>query len=337
MESLKVITEITKFLDRNFMVAHLTPALILLSVIAAILEQLGLIKDIPIPYNSIEDLLFFGGIVLLLAIVTGVVLLSVNQDIYRLMQGYGEYNPIKIFGWVEKRRYQKILQEVDNLDDEYRACIASKKEFPSGSRTRRNRLMLQLAEEFPDKEEYLLPTPFGNVIRSFEIYPRYMYGLEAIDAWNRLLAVLPREYLEYINTARAQVDFWVNLGAISIVLPIEYIILVFITGRRLQWWVVLLFIGLGMAAFMTASWRATAAAKAWGDFVKSAFDVYRFKLLESLGIAIPQDRKEERKLWTKYSQAIIYRLPEILPELKKTTNKPATRKTKPKKVRDEDR
>lgn len=91
---------------------------------------------------------------------------------------------------MEKRRYQKVLNEVEKLDDAFRECINSNREFPSKSRIKRNNLMRRLGEEFPDKEEYLLPTPFGNVLRSFEIYPRYMYGFESIDGWGRLLAVI---------------------------------------------------------------------------------------------------------------------------------------------------
>jgi hypothetical protein len=149
-----------------------------------------------------------------------------------------------------------------------------------------------------------------------------MYGFEAIDGWERLLAVIPKDYLQLIDSARAQVDFWVNLGMVFILLQIEYIVLAFLTSTHLQWWVILLFIALGTFAPL----RATSAAREWGDFVKSAFDVYRFKLLEALGIDLPNSREEEKALWNMYSQAIIYRLPERLPELKKNGKKLATKK-----------
>jgi hypothetical protein len=87
---------------------------------------------------------------------------------------------------------------------------------------------------------------------------------------------------------------------------------------------VLLFILLGTLAPL----RATSAAREWGDLVKSAFDVYRFNLLESLGIELPKSRQEEKALWTKYSQAIIYRLPERLPALKGAGNPPGKKKAK---------
>jgi hypothetical protein len=314
--------ELPKLFDRNFVIGFFLPVAVSITFSILILN--------PYPFGSqvvdflTKDLLVGTTTIGLLSWVGGIVLLALNRDLYRLMEGYRAYNPLKLFGWMEKRRYRNLVNELEQLDDEFRECISSKTEFPVKSRTRRNELMRQLAEEFPDKEEYLLPTPFGNVLRSFEVYPRYMYGFEAIDGWGRLLAVIPKDYLELIDAARAQVDFWVNLGLVFILLQIEYIVLAFMTGTPLQWWVVLLFILLGTIAPL----RATSAAREWGDFVKSAFDVYRFKLLESLGIDPPKTREEERILWTKYSQAIIYRLPETLPSLKKPDNKSATKKAK---------
>jgi hypothetical protein len=311
--------ELPKLFDRNFVIGFFLPVAIFITFSILIVN--------PYPFGAQvidflkSDLLVGTTALGLLSWVGGVVLLALNRDLYRLMEGYRKYNPLKLFGWMEKRRFQSVVNELQKLDDEFRECISSKTEFPVKSRTRRNELMRQLAEEFPDKEEYLLPTPFGNVLRSFEVYPRYMYGFEAIDGWGRLLAVISKDYLELIDAARAQVDFWVNLGVVFILLQIEYIVLSFLTGTALQWWVVILFIALGTIAPM----RATSAAREWGDFVKSAFDVYRFKLLESLGIDLPKSREEERKLWTKYSQAIIYRLPETLPDLK-TTSKPKTKR-----------
>jgi hypothetical protein len=312
--------ELPKLFDRNFVIGFFLPVAIFITFSILIIN--------PYPFGSqvvavlTTDLLVGTTALGLLSWVGGIVLLALNRDLYRIMEGYRKYNPLKLFGWMEQRRYQSKISELEKLDDEFRQCISSKTEFPTKSRTRRNELMRQLAEEFPDKEEYFLPTPFGNVLRSFEVYPRYMYGLEAIDGWGRLLAVIPKDYLELIDAARAQVDFWVNLGVVFILLQIEYIGLAFITGISLQWWVIILFIVLGTIAPM----RATSAAREWGDFVKAAFDVYRFRLLESLGIDLPKSREEERKLWTKYSQAIIYRLPDSLPELK-TTSKPKTKRT----------
>src|SRR6266498_4268636 len=107
MEGIKIFTEITKFLDRNFIVAYLSPALIWLALSAAILEQLGVITNISIPHNSIDDIVLSGGIILFCALAIGIMFSSLNQDLYQLMEGYGTNNPLKLFSWMEKRRYQK--------------------------------------------------------------------------------------------------------------------------------------------------------------------------------------------------------------------------------------
>ncbi len=315
--------ELPKLFDRNFAVGFFLPIAIFITLSGLILSQYGFAPDF-ISYMA-RDLLVGTTVLGLLSWVGGILLLAVNRDLYRIMEGYGKYNPVKLFAWFEKRRYQKAVGELEKLDDEYRECYAVKKNFPAKSRARRNEIMRKLAEEFPDKEEFLLPTPFGNVLRSFEIYPRVMYGLEAIDGWGRLLAVVPKDYTELIDSAKSQVDFWINMAVILVLLQIEYISLTYIFNQgALNWWIVLLLIALGTIPPL----RATSAAREWGDLIKSAFDMFAPKMRESLGFDEPADRDEEMAQWTKFSQAIIYRLPERIPELKKEEEKKTKSKVK---------
>lgn len=308
--------ELPKLFDRNFAVGFFLPVSIFITLTGVILGQYGFAPNI-ISYLA-ADLLVGTTILGLLSWVGGILLLAINRDLYRIMEGYGKYNPVRLFVWFEKRRFQKVISELEKLDDEYRKCYAAKKEFPAKSRIRRNEIMRQLAEEFPDKEEFLLPTPFGNVLRSFEIYPRVMYGLEAIDGWGRLLAVVPKDYTELIDSAKSQVDFWVNMGVVFILLQVEYVSLVYIFNQgNLNWWIVLLLIIVGTIPPL----RATSAAREWGDLIKSAFDMFIPKMREALGMAEPKNRDEEKLQWTHFSQAIIYRLPERNPELKKKNSK----------------
>lgn len=314
--------ELPKLFDRNFAVGFFLPIAIFITLSGLIFSQYGFAPDF-ISYIA-TDLLVGTTILGLLSWVGGILLLAVNRDLYRIMEGYGKYNPVKLFAWFEKRRYQNTINELEKLDDEYRECYAAKMDFPVKSRTRRNEIMRQLAEEFPDKEEYLLPTPFGNVLRSFEIYPRVMYGLEAIDGWGRLLTIVPKDYTELIDSAKSQVDFWVNMGVVFILLQIEYVSLTYIFGNGLiNWWVVLILIALGTIPPM----RATSAAREWGDLIKSAFDMFAPEMREALGFDVPADRDEEKSQWTRFSQAIIYRLPNRIPDLKKKEKTSPKRKS----------
>jgi len=303
--------ELPKLFDRNFAVGFFLPVATLISL--SVLMSGHYIFSVDVFYFLGIDLLITTTVLGLVSWVGGIVLLAVNRDLYRFMEGYGTYNPMKLFGWFEKRRYRQTLKELEKLENELSACKKEKKVFPVESRMKRRKLVRRLAVEFPDKEEFLLPTPFGNALRSFEIFPRVMYGLDSIPAWTRLLAIIPKEYTEMIDGAKAHVDFWANLGLVFILLQIEYVGLVFATRGQLNWWIVGLWIVLGIIAPL----RATSSAREWGNFVKSAFDVFGPKLREVLEIEEPENRQEEFTQWQKLSQALIYRLPEQLPELKK--------------------
>lgn len=304
--------ELPKLFDRNFAVGFFLPVATFITLSGWVLSQYGFGPGLS-EYLSI-DLIVGTTILGVASWVGGIILLAINRDLYRILEGYGTVNPFRVFTPLEKGRYHRFVNQLAQLNDEGQSCMEAGKEFPLESRTKRNKIMRLLAEEFPDQEQYILPTAFGNVLRSFEIYPRVMYGLDSIDTWGRLLSVIPKDYLELVDAAKAQVDFWVNLGLAIVLLLIEYEVLALATGTQLDMQVIILLILAGTLAPV----RATSAAREWGDLVKSAFDVYRFKLLEALGIDLPNDRDEEKSIWRKYSQAIIYRVPEVLPDLKKT-------------------
>jgi hypothetical protein len=229
------------------------------------------------------------------------------------MEGYGAINPVRLFGWFEVRRYRNIWRRLEKLEDEYQTCVAGGKTFPVESQRKRDELLGLLAVAFPEQEELLLPTPFGNALRSFESFPRVMYGLDSIPAWGRLLAVVSKEYFELMDGAKAYVDLWVNLGVVFIFLQIEYAGLVYASGQVLNWWIVGC---LYVLATIAPMW-ATSSALEWGELVKSAFDVFIPKLREALGIIKPTNRQEQFEQWESFSRALIYRYRADLPELEK--------------------
>jgi hypothetical protein len=239
----------------------------------------------------------------------GILLLVTNRRLYRFLEGYGDWNPLKIFGGLQKKNYTRLLAEIEKLDEQFRE---QKDQFPRELRDKRNRLMREKVERYPDREGLLLPTSFGNILRAFEVYPRVMYGLESIDGWSRLLAVIPKDYRELIDNAKSQVDFWVNIGFLSVLLLIEYIGLAIYTKILVDWWIAVLI----LLTAMVSLYFAQNSAIEWGDFVKAAFDVYRFRLIEMLSIDIPRSRDDEGKILTRFSQAIVYRIPYVLPKLK---------------------
>jgi hypothetical protein len=316
--------ELPKLFDRNFAIGFFLPVAIFLTLSGLILAPYPFGPNLSIFLNTetLVDVTLIG----LLSWAGGIFLLVINRDLYRLLEGYGVYNPLQYFRWFEWRIFDRATTQLQTLDQELKQSRKEKTEFPLKSRRKRNRLLRQLSEDFPDKEEFILSTAFGNVLRAFEVYPRVMYGLDAIDAWERLLAVIPKDYSDRIEGAKAHVDFWINLGLVLMLLQAEYIALIFITWTPFQEWVVLLLLAAGTIALL----RATISAKEWGQLVKSAFDVYRFDLLETLGVNMPRNREEEKLLWQQYSQAIIYRSTKSLPNLKWPPSRSSANKNKSK-------
>jgi hypothetical protein len=168
--------------------------------------------------------------------------------------------------------------------------------------------MRRLAEEFPDQEDWLLPTPFGNIIRAFEVYPRVMYGIESIQGWNRLITVLPEECRELVDNAKAQVDFWINICLLSSLFVVEYLVIAFAANHIRVFWLVIL----AMVAISISQPRSESAAIGWGEYVKSSFDVFLPELRKKLGYSQPINKEQERIFWTQFSQAIGYRLPDVM-------------------------
>lgn len=319
-----MFSELPKLFDRNFAIAYFLPVGLFIAASTWLLKSVGY-------WAKIETVLTGTTIVdttlaILIGWIVGILLLVLNREIYRFLEGYNTYNPLRIFGNRAKQKYKAKVTRKDWLDDNYSNLTADE-------RSERTKLMKELVESYPDREELVLPTAFGNALRAFEVYPRVMYGFEGIDGWPRILAVLPKDYRELIDDAKAQVDWWVNLGVMSLLFLIEFWYVVFSKwGLTPYWYITALNILLPLAIYLALNylllWRATSAAIGWGDYVKSAFDLYRFALLESLGIEAPKTRDAERKLWTKFSQAILFNLPDSLPDLKKSESKTSAKKGK---------
>jgi hypothetical protein len=299
--------ELPKLFERNFAMAFFLPFVISVGVVTEIASRFGLSSGLLAAMQT--DLIVGATLLGVISWLGGILLLVTNRGLYRFLEGYGKWNPLKLIGGLHKKKYTDLLAEIEKLDDQFRE---QKDKFPRELRDKRNQLMREHVERFPDREGLLLPTAFGNILRAFEVYPRVMYGIESIDGWSRILAVIPKDYRELMDNAKTQVDFWVNIGFLSVLLLVEYTGLAIYTRSLVDWWIPALIL---VVAIFSPHFAENSAVE-WGDYVKASFDVFAPNLREALGIVQPADRDDEEKQWTAFSQAIIYRLPERMPELK---------------------
>lgn len=232
----------------------------------------------------------------------GVLLMALNRGVYQLAEGYGALNPFRLLWPVELFRYWLLHRRVQRLNARFNALLPDEL-------NRLNRLSKRVVNDFPDSR-WVLPTRFGNAVRAFEVYSRVMYGFEAIPGWGRVLNVISNETRQSVASQKAQVDFWLNLWFLGMALCVELALIAWLGA--IHWFFVLA--AIAYAWFMLQ--RARLASYEWGESVKAAMDLGIPLLAEQLGIAVPTDRGEERRIWKRYSQAISYRRPKQLPELR---------------------
>jgi hypothetical protein len=178
----------------------------------------------------------------------------------------------------------------------------SQEKLPEAHRQELNKLTRLRAEQFPTRRESLLPTAFGNAIRAFETYPYKMYGIEGTRGWTRLLAVIPKDYRELIDDGKAQMDFWVNLWAVSVLYILTYCLYGVLVG---PWELLWTTIPALVLAFLASS-AAKRAAIGWGSSVKASFDIFLPDLRAKLELPFPTDIRNEREQWNRFSKAFLY-------------------------------
>jgi hypothetical protein len=297
-----VFGELPKIFDRNFVIAFFLPAAIFVVSSIGLFAGFGLFPSL---ISFLRTDVLQGATTLGIASwLLGVLLLVLNYSIYRVLEGYGKYNPIRYLKKYERRRYNKLQRAITRLRAEIREADASGEEEKVlvELENKRDALLRKKAEEFPSDPSRLLPTAFGNALRAFEDYPSDMYEVDSIVVWVRLLAVIPKDYRDLLGTAKAQADFWVNLWLLGWLFAIEYLVMSIYSLQLRMIWVP--FVSIAFALIAASS--AKSAAIQWGDYVKSSFDLFLPKLHTKLKLPQIDKIKDERALWTRFSQMVIY-------------------------------
>jgi hypothetical protein len=318
-----VFSKLPNLFDRDFAIGFFLPVSIFIWASIWLFDQygftIGLTSQIT---NNQTNTLISTTLIGLLSWIIGILLLTINKDIVRCMEGYGELNPFRKIAFIERRKFLKYKRNLNKLNNEYLKYQSENQPFPVHKRRQRNELLRILAIRFPDESQYLLPTSFGNIIRSFEVYSRLMYGLDSIPGWERLLGVIPESYRKFIDSAKSQVDFWVNICFLGIIYIIECLSLFCFHGINRGFWFFSLLIPIFPTILLIffSFYRAGKAAVEWGNFIKSAFDLYIPDLYKKLNFYPTNSLDKRRKEWNSFSQAIIYSDQNSLPKYYKRDN-----------------
>lgn len=286
-----MLTDVSKALGRSFFLGAFLPALVLIANAVTMIELA--IEGNPITYRigiGVMVTLCLAG-----AFFIATVFLSLNIYIVRLYEGY----PVSGWRFLKKRlqsQRDQIYQEIAGIKGELNKQLNQQGSYEANLRL--NRLQQEADERYPPPPAEVLPSSLGNIIRAFEHYPFTRYSIEPIAVWPRLLAVVPENQTEAINTQKSLMDFWLNLSLVCLVSGLFWAVVV-------VWYVYissLFLVPVLVVSILLAylSYRgAIPCAVAWGYEVRTAFDLYRSDLLQRLGIQKPSSISDERNAWQK--------------------------------------
>lgn len=305
---------ITKIFDRNFIIGHFLPVFIYV-VINYWIMQYFQIQAAPFKIFVLKGTITVdAGILAIISLLVAFVISTFNIYWIMFLEGYGKYNPLRIFDECEIRLYDKLKAEKYSLEAEISQMEQTQTNVEQDERYKRatddySQLCIRIVKRFPHDKAYFLPTALGNTIRSFEVYSTVMYGLEAIGGWERLLAVIPRDYMDMITAAKANLDFYVNLLFLHVLTVAAYLAVFYFKNEFYSMAIVLI-----SSIFAYLFYRmCVLMVSEWGDLIKASFDMFISDLNGKLNYVQQKSPKEERSQWESFSRAITYRYPSALP------------------------
>lgn len=317
--------DLAKSFGRSFLLGNLVPVVLFVSA-NILLVAFGILtmpqwwigwQDLGIKYLDHKIAILF-----LLAVFIALGLQQFRVPLIQLYEGYfgREWFPLL------KRRvsaYERMyIQRIKEIEERRK----------KGEDT--TLMEFTLSREFAHRGN-ILPTKLGNIIRAFEYYAHRTYNIDPITGWSRLTAVIPSSYKEEIEKAEVDFNFALNLSFLVAVLGIECFVMAILPGRPLRIWSFIVSVGC-FALSYSLYCSSCSYAQWWGEYARSAFDLYRFDLLKQIGVSVPSQGmtlREEKGIWARLQEQTFYGAdpgdPLFLPELKELRFLPRPSQLKP--------
>jgi hypothetical protein len=321
-------------IDQNFIVAAFIPSLAFATFFLFIF---GPIIPQQIESHLRNTLAPLDQPVLLLLMVTmvlGFSLYSLNIYIYKVIEGYFILNRFPLLQRYQQRKVLKQYCQIKRLEhlidhftnveaqraDEYQIQVLKQRLYQLSAR-------YQL--HYPLAPQLIMPTRFGNVMRAMESYPRERYQMDAVILWPRLLHVIPDKYYQKLNQSNNSLAFLINCSILSFGLAfasglaagyqalllnlaqngrpelLYFIMIDTSTSGLLKYtqntYIYLVIVVIMMVLFALFYRAAIPIAIQYGNLVRSAFDLFRWHLIKALHLKWPTDYDEETTQWDNLS------------------------------------
>jgi hypothetical protein len=162
-----------------------------------------------------------------------------------------------------------------------------------------------LDPSLPSTLNVLAPTSFGNVGATSRSYALNTYGLDLSIFWNRLQKLVQADkFYDTLQDAKIQVDAFVAMFWLTwLFVAIWSLALVFDVGSPFGF---LKVTTVGPVVALSFYWTACRSYVNFADLLRTSVDLFRFSLLKSLDLPLPQTISEEKRLWLSLGNAMGY-------------------------------
>lgn len=185
----------------------------------------------------------------------------------------------------------------------------------------------ELSGPLIDNWNIFLPTSLGNILLASELYPYEKYRLNGAMLFPRMSMTFPPEFVSAFEEKNNQLMFILNSSFLSYLIGLVSLLLGLVQKIDFSRWPAFfvnissnylapgyktvpenhyLLIGITFILAGYIIYRISIhTVKEYALFVRTSFDMYRFRVLEGLNLAVPKSLKEERLKWQKLSDFLV--------------------------------
>lgn len=262
--------------------------------------------------------------VVVAAIVAGLILNALQVPLYRVLEGYLWPNGIarrRQAHYVRlKHRLQDRLEAIrlqilsnqsrleKSTDEQKLAELLADQKISKylkrdQARTVAQRSLLrERLRRYPVDDAQVAPTRLGNAIRRLEEYGYNRYRLDSQALWYELTAVAPKQLNQQVDTARTGVDFFVCLLYGQLLAAVAALASLAAPHPNYP---TLLLTAIVLITLTPAWYRlACITTDDWALAVRALVDLGRKPLAEGLGLRLPSELQQERRMWNLYCRMV---------------------------------
>ena len=320
--------QLANYLERfgnTFLVASLVPSLAFVSTLLFIFDPIFPASVRNRFYGTQNPLLQSGLGIVLVTIILGFTLTSLNTFIFKVFEGYVLLNRFPFLTRKQVRKARALKSQIESVSK----LIAKLEKINSPSiekrliklRDLKHNLLVTYDETFPLSESEVLPTSFGNIFKAAETYSLSRYGIDGVPIWPRLIQVIPDRYMAFIDKDANQLSFLMNCAILSFLVGLLSIIAggyqFFLSyyvkvgnsffyfnpvnlspeiyrERSFLYWIGSISAIVVSLVFVRAS---LLILKDYGNLIRSAYDLFRKDLLIQLNYGLPSSTTYEYDHW----------------------------------------